>query len=84
MICYWSLDFNFRGENDRANADTEPLNDIDEQLQEKHVPWSQIFIIVRESVTSQVLAKLYTRLSLTESERTSLFPTIFDICIKHT
>ena len=84
MICYWSIDFDFRGGNNGANADIELLNDVHEQPQERHVPWPQIFIIARESVRSQVLAKLYKRLSLTESKRTSLFPTIFDICIKHT
>ena len=58
MICYWSFDFDFRGGNVQANADTEPLSDVDEQPQERHVPWPQIFIIPRESVRSHVLAKL--------------------------
>ena len=84
MICYWSIDFDFRGGNVQANADTEPLSDVDEQPQERHVPWPQTFIIPRESVRSHVLAKLDKRPSLTESERTSLFSTTFDICIKYT
>ena len=62
MICYWSIGFDFTGGNDGANADTEPLSDADEQSQERHVPWPQIFIIPRESVRSQVLAKLDKRL----------------------
>ena len=57
---------------------------VDEQPQKRHVPWPQIFIITRESVRSQDLAKLDKRLSLTESERTSLISKIFDICIKQT
>ena len=84
MICYWSTDFDFGGRNDGANTDTEPMSDVDEQPPGRHVPWLQIFIIPREYVRSQVLAKLDKRLSLTESERTSIFSTIFDICIKHT
>ena len=66
MICYWSIDFDFRGGNDGVNADTEPLINVDVQPQEKHVPWPQIFIISKESVRSQVLAKLDKLLSLTE------------------
>ena len=69
MICYWSIDFDFRGENDGANSDTEPLSNVDEQPQERHVPWPQIFIISKESVRSQVLAKLDKKLSLAVSER---------------
>ena len=89
LICYWSIDFDFSGGNDGVNADTKPLSDVDEQPQEshgqeRHVPWPKIFIIPRECVRSQVLTKLDKRLSLTESERTSLFSTVFDICIKHT
>ena len=83
-MCYWSIDFDFRGGNDGANADTETLKDVDEQRQERHVQWPQIFIIPRESVRSHVLEKMGKRLSLTESERTSLFSAIFDICMKHT
>ena len=54
---------------------------MDEQPQERHVLWPQIFIIPRESVRSQVLAKLDKRLSLTESDRTFVFSTTFDVCV---
>ena len=63
---------------------TKPLSDVDEQPQGRHRPWPQTLIIPRESVRFQVVAKLNKRLSLTELDRTSLFSTIFDICIKHT
>ena len=46
----WSIDCDFRGGNDRANADVEPLSDVDEQPQERHSPWPEIFIILEESV----------------------------------
>ena len=46
----WSIDCDFRGGNDRANADVEPLSDVDEQPQERHLPWPEIFIILEESV----------------------------------
>ena len=58
MICYWSIEFDSRGGNDGANTDKEPLTDVDEQPQERHITWPEILIISRESVKSQVLGKL--------------------------
>ena len=66
--------------------DTDPVtsSEQDEVAQEQYTSWPAVFIIPRESVRTQILCRLDKKIPLTESERTSLLASVFDICIKYT
>ena len=69
---------------DLPNTDPVTSSDQDEVAQEQYISWPAVFIIPRESVRIQILCRLDKKIPLTESERISLFASVFDICIKYT
>ena len=71
-------------ETDLPDTDPGTSDEQDEVAQEQYTSWPAVFIIPRESVRTQILCRLDKKIPLTESERTPLLASVFDICIKCT
>ena len=69
---------------DLPDADPVTSSEHDEVAQEQCTSYPAVFIIPPESVQTQILCRLDKKIPLTESERTSLLASVFDICIKYT
>ena len=81
VTCFRTVEDN---ESSRLSPNDDTDVEVDDHVHDRHIAWPAVFILSRDSIRTQILAKLDKKLQLTEPERTSLFAAVFHICMKHT